>query len=378
MTLYVLLFLILFTYECIRGPRWWWKAYWCIDSREVTVRHLDLSVAWIDYQKAYNRVPHEWLSGMHSFIKAPFSVQYVLDNLQKQWCSMFCVQFRQGLFQGDSLSPLLFCLSIVPIPHALKETMGFRVPYLGSPVTHLFFMDDLKVHARNSDILGDTLRVVDRVSHAVWMGVGSEKVCHRSCQAWKVHQWEKLPSAGGAEDRTGDPERYWYLGIEQLFKADHANIRERLIKQYVKWLHQIWSSALNSKHKVHTTNTWAVSVFWYFFALIKWPLKVLIQLDRLTRKILQRFKSHHLSASIEHLYLGCTNGGRGMMNIHQAYEREVVASELYLANAVGDELLQAVVKHQVFLSTKGKDSNLQAALDILQQHEVCPNLLGMF
>ena len=77
------------------------------------------------------------------------------------------------------------------------------------------------------------------MSHAVGMGVGSEKVCHRSCQAWKVLQWEILPSAGGAEDRTGDPERYWHLGIEQLFKADHANIRERLTKQYVKRLHRI-------------------------------------------------------------------------------------------------------------------------------------------
>ena len=32
----------------------------------------------------------------------------------------------------------------------------------------------------------------------------------------------------------------------------------------------------------------------------------------------------------------------------------------------------------MFLSTKGKDSNLQASSDILRQHEVCPNLLGKF
>ena len=143
-------------------------------AKEVMVRHRDLSVAWIDYQKAYDRVPHEWMSWMLSYIKASLSVQVVLDNLRKQWSSVFCVgtgegavrtelQFRRGLFQGDSLSPLLFCLSIAPISHALRETSRFSVPYLDSPVTHLFFMDDLKVYAKNSDILGDTLRVVDRV-----------------------------------------------------------------------------------------------------------------------------------------------------------------------------------------------------------------------
>ena len=63
-------------------------------AREAMVRRCDLSVAWIDYQKAYDRVPHEWMSWMLSFIKAPFSVQYVL---RKQWCSMFCAGAGEGL-----------------------------------------------------------------------------------------------------------------------------------------------------------------------------------------------------------------------------------------------------------------------------------------
>ena len=356
-------------------------------AKEAMVRHRDLSVAWIDYQKAYDRVPHEWMSWMLSYIKAPLSVQVVLDNLQKQWSSVFCVgteegavrtelQFRRGLFQGDSLSPLLFCLSIAPISHALRESSGFSVPYLGSPVTHLFFMDDLKVYARNSDILGDTLRVVDRVSRAVGMELGLRKCAVAHVKRGKYVGGENylLPEERKIE-RVAQGGTYWYLGIEQLFRADHTSVRERLTKVYAQRLHRIWSSALSSKHKVHATNTWAVSVFRYFFALVKWPLKELIQLDRLTRKILRRFKSHHLSASIECLYLRRASGGRGLVNIRQAYEGEVVASELYMANAGEDELLQAVVKHQLYLSAKGKHSILQAASDVLRQHEVCPDLV---
>ena len=157
----------------------------------------------------------------------------------------------------------------------------------------------------------------------------------------------------------------YFLMVLMSTTRIYSGVRERLTKVYASRLHRIWSSALSSKHKVHATNTWAVSVFRYFFALVKWPLKVLKQPDRLTRKVLRRFKSHHLSASIERLYLRRSNEGRGLVNIRQAYEREVVASELYLANAVGDELLQAVVKHQLFLSAKGKESILQAASDVL-------------
>ena len=53
-------------------------------AKEVMVRHQDLSVAWMDYQKVYNRVLHEWISMMLSFIKAPFLVQYTLWNLQEK------------------------------------------------------------------------------------------------------------------------------------------------------------------------------------------------------------------------------------------------------------------------------------------------------
>ena len=68
---------------------------------------------------------------------------------------------------------------------------------------------------------------------------------------------------------------YRYLGIEQLFKPDHKAVRERLTKTYAKRLRQIWSSDLNSKHKVHATNTWAVAVFRYFFTQVKWPERAL-------------------------------------------------------------------------------------------------------
>ena len=121
-----------------------------IDSmvvREVVVHRRDLSVAWIDYQKAYNRVPHDWVGWMLSAIKPPFSLQYAIANLKAKWSPVFCVgmgdgavrtelAFRQGLFQGDSLSPLLFCLSIAPISMALRSTKGFGVPSSNAPLLH--------------------------------------------------------------------------------------------------------------------------------------------------------------------------------------------------------------------------------------------------
>ena len=156
-------------------------------TREAVVRHHNLPVAWINYRKAFDRVPHEWISWMLSSMKVPFSIQHTLGNLRKKWSSVFCVgvgrdtvktelEYRRGLFQGDSLSPLLFCLSIAPISRALRESGGgYRVKYMGTPVSHLFFMDDLKVYAKNASALLDALETVDRVSRAVGMELGLRK-----------------------------------------------------------------------------------------------------------------------------------------------------------------------------------------------------------
>ncbi len=54
------------------------------------------------------------------------------------------IQYRRGLFQGDSLSPLLFCLSTAPLSWALSQRQGVCSKMLDR---HTIFVDDLKVYA---------------------------------------------------------------------------------------------------------------------------------------------------------------------------------------------------------------------------------------
>lgn len=111
--------------------------------------------------------------------------------------------------------------------------------------------------------------------------------------------------------------------------------------------------------KVHA---WAAHMFQYFFTQVRWSLLLLVQLDRLIRRFLSKYQSHHLAASVEHLYLEHANRGRGMMNLHHAYEQTVVGSMLILLNAtVQDQILQEVVSHQLYLvgHRNRRYSNLQ-------------------
>ena len=60
------------------------------------------------------------------------------------------VPIRRGIFQGDSCSLLLFVIASLLLAHILRETgMGYQLEKNGAKVSHLFFMDDLKLYGKN-------------------------------------------------------------------------------------------------------------------------------------------------------------------------------------------------------------------------------------
>ena len=72
------------------------------------------------------------------------------------------VKIKRGIFQGDSLSPLLFVVAMISLSILLrKENTGYKFATDGKMVNHLF-MDDLKLYERSKsdlDALIDLVKV---------------------------------------------------------------------------------------------------------------------------------------------------------------------------------------------------------------------------
>ena len=82
------------------------------------------------------------------------------------------IKFDRGL---DSLSPLLFCLAVAPLSSMLRQAGGFKSQYQPRPITHLMYMDDLKVYETDPEELEATAVRVESTSNAFGMQLGADK-----------------------------------------------------------------------------------------------------------------------------------------------------------------------------------------------------------
>ena len=115
----------------------------------------NLSIAWVDYHKAFDSVPHSWveksivLVGVKSkivrFCKLPMekrNTKLILKTKQEVMQSQ-PIHIRREIFQRDSLSPLFFCIVHIPLKNELNRAdCGYQVHGTERKMSHLLYMDD--------------------------------------------------------------------------------------------------------------------------------------------------------------------------------------------------------------------------------------------
>jgi hypothetical protein len=118
--------------------------------QECKSRKKNLCLAWIDYQKAFDRVPHSWiiksleLIGINnkvlSFIKKVLSYWRTRMRLhtENKLIETSDIKIKYGIFQGDSLSPLLLCFCLIPLTEQLNRlNTGYEEYTTKTKISHL-------------------------------------------------------------------------------------------------------------------------------------------------------------------------------------------------------------------------------------------------
>ena len=91
------------------------------------------------------------------------------------------IRYLRGIFQGDSLSVLLFILAVNPLSFLLNKLKGYKMgssSNRNTNITHLFFLNDLKLYASNLQQATKLLDLVTTFSNDIRMKFGESKCAY--------------------------------------------------------------------------------------------------------------------------------------------------------------------------------------------------------
>ena len=112
-------------------------------------------MAWIDYKKVYDMVPHSWIIECLDLFGVAENIKSLLVNSMEKWKVTLCselgeVKLKRGIFQGDSLYPLVFVLALIPLSLILRKAKAaYEFSESKDKINHLLIMDDLKLKSRS-------------------------------------------------------------------------------------------------------------------------------------------------------------------------------------------------------------------------------------
>ena len=127
------------------------------------------------------------------------------------------VNVKRGIFQGDSLSPLLFLLSMVPLSLILKKVNAcYKWGKKKCKLNHLLFLDDLELYVKSEEQTKTLVRTVYMFSTDFDMEFRIKKYVILTMKRGKIVKSAEVRLQDGEVMKQVRQEGYTYLGIIYL------------------------------------------------------------------------------------------------------------------------------------------------------------------
>lgn len=305
----------------------------------------NLNAAYIDYKKAFDTVPHSWLFRVLTVYKIHPTITEFLKQVASTWRTVLKIKtynrhvntepipIKRGIFQGDALSPLWFCLALNPLSHLLNSSpCGFNIRHRNAAqykLTHLLYMDDLKLYASNKVHLQELLNLTHTFSRDIQMNFGLDK-CRTQTITRGLHAEESIQLRDNVViSALREGETYRYLGCQQSRRIQHKQIKQHLTDEFTTRLKAILRTHLDSQNLVKAVNTYAIPVLTYSFGVIHWTQTELHSLQTRINTTLTLYRKHHPKSAIERLTLPRRMGGRGLIDITNLHNKQIDNLRMY-------------------------------------------------
>lgn len=314
-----------------------------IDSvimKQAEKQQRNIHTCYIDYKKAFDSVPHSWLLKILDIYKIHPMIKSFLRHVMTTWKTRIHlttsdeeiitenIEINRGIFQGDSLSALWFCMCLNPLSNALNDTNHrFQIKHqktVKHTINHLLYMDDIKLYAPSQTQMKNMLKITEHITNDIKMefGINKCKILHIEREKWKEEIETEILNDEELRNMQQN-ETYKYLGFQQNTRINHTEIKEHIVQEYKKRLTLLMNTKLNSKNLFKAINTYAIPLLTYSFGIIKWTQTDLENINRLTRTEQTKHRNHHPHACKERITIGRKEGGRGMMDVVTLHTNQI-------------------------------------------------------
>ena len=298
----------------------------------------NLAMGWIDYKKAYDMVPHSWLLDAMRMIGVADNIVKQLEKSMPSWKTQLTasgellgeIDINRGIFQGDSLSPLLFVIVLIPLSIILNDTdLGYKIENHGK-INHLLFMDDLKLYARSERELDSLVQTVRIFSDDIGMEFGMDKCAVLVMKRGRVVRTEGIELPNGRKMKEVDLSGYKYLGVLQLDSVMNGEMKTKVRDEYTRRVKKLLRSELNGGNLIAGINAWAIGIIRYGAGILDWTVGELRDLDIKTRKMMTMNGCLHPRGNVARLYLPRKEGGRGLISCEECVNLETKSLSIYI------------------------------------------------
>jgi hypothetical protein len=360
-----------------------------------------ISLAWIDYAKAFDSVPHDYINWILRVVKIPKPIRTFVSSLMNSWKVRYeakdsrgrtlrsqLLGIKSGVLQGDSFSPLLFCIAMAPISYALNTlnigytTASGKLKGLQTTLSHLFYMDDLKLYADSPVNLDKLIKKVETISAAINMNLNTKKCAKAHFIPKRLLDKEgNRPLSGDGDSKIPTLEggtTYKYLGIEQTFGLEEHDAWDRVTEKCCAVAEKIWESDLTFRQKVNSYNMKVVPALKYVIMnTIKGSGKYISVLekgnefDKKIRRLLVRIKARYKASCVARLYLATELGGYGLKSVKDSLEEATIYSWAYLCTKND---LKSPLNLFASMSSRGKRSVISDAGNVMDTYNIKADL----
>ncbi|CAH2106131.1 unnamed protein product [Euphydryas editha] len=329
-----------------------------IDSvilKQVQKLKSNLFTMYIDYKKAYDSVPHSWLVQVLEIYKIHPKLITFLETIMTTWTTRLKlttttetietepIRIQRGIFQGDALSPLWFCLALNPLSNILNTTeLGYQLKYTesGNPtdktenINHLLYMDNIKLYAKTEEQLHQLAHLTENFTNDIKMEFGLDKCKINSIKAGQNYQHIYTLRTGEHIDALNEQDTYKYLGYNQSMQICQKDTKQKLRQLFRHRLNSILKKQLQARNTIKAINSYAIPVLTYSFGIISWTKSDLKNLQRTINTTMTKFRKHHPRSCLQRLTINRKEGGRGLIDLTNLHNKQIKKLRKYFFNKI--------------------------------------------